>query len=84
MIAMAGPPQQGRFLLVAQLQYFVPQLIIVYFGRTKPKRLMFSRLGLLLRLNMITRAVSLAEMFRILPEPTGTSSKQKLKSPANY
>jgi hypothetical protein len=45
---------------------------------------MFSRLGLLLRLNMMTRAVSLPEMFRILPEPTGTSSKQKLKSPANY
>jgi hypothetical protein len=33
---------------------------------------------------MMTRAVSLPEMFRILPEPTGTSSKQKLKSPANY
>jgi hypothetical protein len=28
MIAMAGPPQRRRFLLAAQLQYFVPQLLV--------------------------------------------------------
>jgi hypothetical protein len=30
MIAIAGPPQRGRFLLAAQLQCFVPQLLVAY------------------------------------------------------
>jgi hypothetical protein len=37
MIAMDGPPQRGRFLLAAQLQYFVLQLLVAYFWQNEAK-----------------------------------------------